>query len=440
MSGRDLSGRRVLVIGAGAAGSAAALRLQELGASVEVLEADEEPGGRARTDRVGLWRFDRGAEFVASFYPRARALAARLGVELRPVPLRGGIVVDGRRFPLPFSPGAFLTSPLVSLPSKLRLLRITGASAFRRERLRWSFLDGAADLDDESAESFFARVVGKDYADTILKATLESLALQPIAVASRALALVQAVEAPRAALFAPRGGVGALWEEADRRLTIRCGARVVALVSRGGEVRVELESGRGLEADAAIVAVPPRAAEPLLPASSAERAVARECRTTPIVKLHVALERPFAEGEPVCPAGPGAHPLAGVAVVEAKGTGQVPDGRGALDVCASPSLSTEILAASDDEVRGRLRAEAARLLGRPVEGVIDEVVVRLAEGIPLFAVGWLRRLRDLRRELVPSRITAAGDYLASPSLEGAVQSGEEAAERLLLALRSGSRD
>jgi oxygen-dependent protoporphyrinogen oxidase len=81
-------------------------------------------------------------------------------------------------------------------------------------------------------------------------------------------------------------------------------------------------------------------------------------------------------------------------------------------------------------VRRRLREEAEWLLGERLPASMADSLVRLVEGVPLFHVGWLRRLAAMRAGLRPAPITLAGDYLASPSIEGAVGSGEEAAERI----------
>lgn len=74
----------VVVVGAGAAGLAAAKRLTERGFSVRVLEAGDRPGGRAwtETETFGL-PFDHGASWITSadVNPHA-ALARREGFEL----------------------------------------------------------------------------------------------------------------------------------------------------------------------------------------------------------------------------------------------------------------------------------------------------------------------------------------------------------------------
>lgn len=66
-------GKSVLVVGAGMAGLAAAKRLQETGFRVTVLEAQEKPGGRIRTDRSAGIAFDLGASWIHG--PRGNPLS-----------------------------------------------------------------------------------------------------------------------------------------------------------------------------------------------------------------------------------------------------------------------------------------------------------------------------------------------------------------------------
>jgi monoamine oxidase len=80
----------VIIVGVGLAGLSAALTLQDAGARVMVLEAQDRPGGRLRTESGGGLTVDVGAVEVGPHYRRLRAWAARLGVEIRPITRRFG--------------------------------------------------------------------------------------------------------------------------------------------------------------------------------------------------------------------------------------------------------------------------------------------------------------------------------------------------------------
>jgi oxygen-dependent protoporphyrinogen oxidase len=77
--------RRVVIIGGGISGLAAAHRLTELNQSLHVtlLEASPRLGGTIRTDRREGFLLERGPDSFISEKPEAVALAKRLGIESR---------------------------------------------------------------------------------------------------------------------------------------------------------------------------------------------------------------------------------------------------------------------------------------------------------------------------------------------------------------------
>jgi monoamine oxidase len=100
-------GPDVLVLGAGLAGLAAALRLEERGARVQVIESEPRVGGRIRTLDDLPGRPETGGTQIGAGYLRTMAAVQRLGLMLEPnarSPLFGDdrlvLFIGGRRFTL----------------------------------------------------------------------------------------------------------------------------------------------------------------------------------------------------------------------------------------------------------------------------------------------------------------------------------------------------
>lgn len=116
---------KVIVIGAGISGLACAFRLKELGIQCLVLEAKERAGGLIATIRRGGFLFETGPQ-CPRFPPSVWRLVRELDlkgefVEGDPKAKRY-VVRHGRLHPAPFSPASLITTRLIGLKSKLRLL------------------------------------------------------------------------------------------------------------------------------------------------------------------------------------------------------------------------------------------------------------------------------------------------------------------------------
>jgi monoamine oxidase len=87
LSKRHMSTRNIIVVGAGLAGAAAALRSSELGCSITVIEARDRVGGRAYLkpfEDGNTPSLEYGGAWITPWHRRIRARAAELGLELRP--------------------------------------------------------------------------------------------------------------------------------------------------------------------------------------------------------------------------------------------------------------------------------------------------------------------------------------------------------------------
>lgn len=129
-----MSGTRpeVVVVGAGLAGLACALRLHEEGARVRVLEASDGVGGRVRSDLVEGFRLDRGFQVLLTAYPETRRVLDYGSLDLRRF-LPGALVWRAGRFHelsdpwrRPERAWRSLTAGVGSLADRVRIARFRG--------------------------------------------------------------------------------------------------------------------------------------------------------------------------------------------------------------------------------------------------------------------------------------------------------------------------
>jgi phytoene dehydrogenase-like protein len=163
----------VAIVGAGLAGLCCAVCLERAGLSVKLLEAEDAPGGRIRTDQVDGFRLDRGFQILLTGYPEIVQHFDVKALRLRPF-AKGALVRQGGRFhhfsdPFRGSWGEALSiavDPVVSLNDKLRIARLRrlvkqgeAADLFRKpEMTTRQFLEQYG-FSSKIVERFFAPFV-----------------------------------------------------------------------------------------------------------------------------------------------------------------------------------------------------------------------------------------------------------------------------------------
>jgi hydroxysqualene dehydroxylase len=311
--------RRVAVIGGGLAGITAALRCAEGGCQVTVFEARGQLGGLTHSFRRGELRVDNGQHVFLRCCTSYRSLLDRLGVADR-VELQPRLAIPVR------SPGAgrpvWLRRSALPAPLHLAasLLQYRPLSALERGRFALAALalrrvDPTHPATDEQNFGTWLRQHGQsEHAIAALwelvgVATLNSRADQ----ASLSLAatvfqeglLTDAAAADIGWSRVPLGelhGDPALCCLAKEGVEVRTGVTVRGIEPRGGgpiagsagggwEV---ITDGARVSAEGVILAVPPAAAEQLLPAGSVTLPPGWSQRlgSVPIVNVHVVLDRP----------------------------------------------------------------------------------------------------------------------------------------------------
>ncbi|MBX2861732.1 MAG: protoporphyrinogen oxidase, partial [Vampirovibrio sp.] len=115
----------VIVIGAGISGLTAAYRLHQAGASVQIIEAGSRPGGVVQSVEKDGFLIETGPNSFQSTGENIMALCRDLDLTPQPTAAlakKRYIYHSNQLLPLPSNPLQFLTTPLLSLIGKLRLL------------------------------------------------------------------------------------------------------------------------------------------------------------------------------------------------------------------------------------------------------------------------------------------------------------------------------
>lgn len=151
----------VLVIGGGISGLTLGFRLMQLGVDVVVLEAQDRPGGTARTTRRDGWCCDWGPNGFLTNVPHTVDLCVDLGLGDALIPAselarRRYLWRDGDLVALPTSPPAFVTTPLLGIGAKVRVL----GEPFATPR---------DENHDETVYEFAQRRLGTEFAEAFIR-------------------------------------------------------------------------------------------------------------------------------------------------------------------------------------------------------------------------------------------------------------------------------
>ncbi|MCB0063556.1 MAG: protoporphyrinogen oxidase [Caldilineaceae bacterium] len=289
-------GPHVLILGGGIAGLTAAWTLQQAHIRYTLIETAPQLGGMIQTARFAGFVAEGGPE---TFITRKRELwdlAVELGLEEAMTPISSetsgaAVLHNNQVMPVPLSPVRFITTSLLSWQGKLRMM----AEPFIRAR---------TDDGDETLASFARRRLGNEASERLIAPILSgiynsdaerqsimttasvmrdlekhgSLVLGTIATMRKRRAEKKAgVKAPpRSVSFA--NGAQELVETLAQRFTgaVRLNTHVTKLDADENGYVATLNSGEEITADALILAIPAKAAAPLLRAFAPDAATLLE--------------------------------------------------------------------------------------------------------------------------------------------------------------------
>ena len=458
--------RRVVVIGGGISGLAAAHRLVELDPTLHVtlLEASPHLGGTLRTEQREGFLLERGPDSFISEKPEAVALAKRLRVESRlietnPHHRRSFIVRNGRLRPVPegfqlLAPSRiwpFLTTDIFSLAGKARM----SADLFLPRKT-------TNGTDDESLASFVRRRLGREALERmaqpmvggIYTADPETLSLRAtlprfldmerdhrslILAMLRKARLQTGTSGARYSLFLSFDQglqvlVDAL-EAAIHGCKVQLNTKVVAIERHSGW-RIKTENEDTIEADAICLAVPAYVAAQLLSNVNSELASQlNQIKYASTATINFGYRRnaiqhgldgfgfvvPFVEK----------RSLIACTFSNVKFPGRAPDDHALLRAFVGGALQPEMFALEETEMV-RLVEQDLRELLRIKESPLFVEIAKWEKSMPQYEVGHLDRITAIENQLAQlPNLSLAGNAYRGAGIPDCVRSGETAAQKLI---------
>jgi oxygen-dependent protoporphyrinogen oxidase len=423
---------RVVIIGAGIAGAAAAYTLRKAGIDALVLEASDAVGGRTETVEKDGFRIDSGAIFVMGTYERLLAYLDESGHhdEMIRWTARTGLLDKGVLHPVRFDqPASFLRLPQLTWRDRARLVRVISGAALRKGPKPFD-LDTLAAADvGETVESWGRRVVGDRIYEYMIRPLMEPLTGADLRTISPAFTQALLRQPLRTTLTVPAEGLGSLAEWLLEGTDVRRStpAESVKVSADGLEVRTPLEA---LDADAVIVASDSTVARELLNGvvdSSVTQALAGVTRIrTHHVWFGYRLDPwPDAPVDLVVPVGLGDHHDFGALLNGRRVPGSAPPGGQSVSVYLD---TIQTAGMNEAEVIAHAR-DAVRWAYGDAEPDHQHVFT-LDHGLVAPTPGHYRSMQAAVASM-PANIRLAGDYLTHSGMEGALISGENAARDLL---------
>lgn len=434
----------VAVVGAGPAGLAAGWALAAGGARVTLYERRGAPGGRLRSDELDGAHVDVAVQLLGSYYRETFRLAAEAGASALLVrsPGRDALWRGGRAHGLTYGSVASMAAS-GALPAGLKLRLATRYLPFLTRHAELDVNEPArstAGLDgQESIAAWGRRELGADFVELLAYTTLAAYYAAVPEETSAPFYHALARAGLDLSVHAVEGGVAALAQAIARAIearggTLVTGRQVDLAAAEDDGVELQFAGGGAARHDAAVLAVP--AAEAARVGRLGGDAVAwlAGVRTRPTATLALRLDRPAPGtwfGLSFPRTAPPGDRLVAACALERKAPGLVPEGGGVLVLYPAPAFAPRVIEAEAGAVADLLLPALEQALPGIGARVTRARVYRFPEGGVQFYPGYLEHLRRFDESWLPARLALAGDYLVSPTVEGAVRSGLSAAARLL---------
>lgn len=424
-----------IIVGAGLAGLSCAVRMEAAGASVCLLEMEDAPGGRIRTDVVDGFRLDRGFQILLTGYPALDELIDLKGLRLKTFS-SGALVRHGGRYHHFADPFRGSMAAAIGLafdgivPFKDKLLIAKLRSHVKKGTIADLFTrDETTTREHLAAFGFSARMIERFFEPFFAGVFLE----RELITSSRFFEfLFRMFSFSDAAV--PENGM----EMIPRQLAVRLKAGTLQLKTEVKRLRRErnsfitdLRDGRTINARTVILALPDPQVRELLNGLSGRAKLGRDVQWNRTTTFYYSSHRtPIADpililnGE-----GMKAGPVNNAVVMSQVSAAYAPPG--AHLVAASVVGQAPEAQSTMEKLEAEVREHLSSWFGPDVSRWEVLGGYPITKALPL--------CRSAMWEQSAVRLTdgvyVCGDYRELPSIQGALSSGKRAAEAALRQLR-----
>lgn len=430
--------RQAIVVGAGLAGLTAAHQLQRAGWTVQVLEAQDKPGGRMGTRHSGPITYNTGARLIYPFGKTLHALIDEVGLRSAMVPIHGLSAtcqhVSGDHEVELLPSLRSLGTPGLSWPDRLKLVTAALGLLATRWRTDPDLAMSALWTDSVSLSEHIRRTAGENVLQRMVEPVFRGTrSWNPEGISAAFYASTMPHLIGARSVYSLKGGMGQLTERLALDLDLRCRAQVEQIERLSGEGCVvrwrEGELPFERKVDVVVCATEGARAQALLASlRPAEEVLFAHVRYNSLGVLHLALEGDL---PPQLLFSARMTPTRIATWQQSSRTAERP----AMLYCQlTPEAVTE---AQDQEMSHRLRdflIDEIRMRIPDVESrIVHEVNQWIACKLPVFSPGYGQVVKTFLANQTASRqqVYFCGDYLAQALLNGACRSGSDVAATLL---------
>ena len=443
-----MSTKRVVIVGGGFAGLSAAYTLMKRGVTPLLLEAKERVGGRGSGEMVDGFYLDMGSFVFTSTYDTAFRICEELGLPLVPSQMKFGHRRSGRW--VTTTPDQSLWNFLRHLPAAFTMGFLSPSAmrasfkVMRQIHRQAEYMSFASDSpiaeidDDESFGDYLDRLRVPQKLRVTLRGPLEMVLGDPLPAGQALMrAYIGETMLSSGRVYMPKRGIGSMSQALATACSdaIRVSTPVRKVVVADGTVTGVAVDGENIEADAVICAVPGTKVPDLIPDLPEEtRSALSTVSYSTGCRVVIGLDH--------SPLPPGWH---GALFPEDEDTPLLlnrtaflpacaPPGKSILDLLIGRDRAKELIPLDDYEIKRQLlgaarqKAPPGSALPGDDEGLFYRVY-RWEEALCMGTPGMLATVANIPGQLAGriDNLFLAGDYMAVPSVNGALSSGQSAA-------------